>query len=276
MSEIIRVIDLSEFTGLIAPANARCMVEDWNIQGVILQAWGAGNIPGRRNEHFHQAVDTFRTAGITRIDPYVWPPRQWHEAVDWIGDYKRFMSGALYLDVEAGAGVTDEMVDGVEQAGWEPRIYASPAGWRAIMSNTTRYAHLKLWVARYLLRFRRDDGFYTPGFDVSFPRDVFGNSQFGGWNLGDVVGWQTTGTVPNFCHESIDSSLFYASAFKAEEDDMVDQALRNVVADLKQLVTAQGERLDEQAERLEVLEAEADTPETTLAAHSADPDAHHE
>ncbi len=285
MSEIIRVIDLSEFTGPVAHKNARCMFEK-GIRAVIIQAWGGGHIPGRRNEYFHQAVDAFRAAGITKIDPYVWPPREWREALDWIGDYKRFMSGAVYLDVEAGAGVNDSMVVGVREAGWEPRIYASPSSWRTIMGNTDRYADLKLWLARYLNRFRRPDGFYEAGFDVSFPRDVFGVSRVGGWELADVVGWQITGTVPNFCDESVDCSLFYARAFKREEDDMVDQALRNVVSDLKRIVTEQGERLDQQDERLLAIEINSDiddavadagaVQEIALAEHSADPDAHHE
>lgn len=215
MSETIRVIDLSEYTGPVLLANARRMTERWNVQGVILQAWGGGNVPGRQNEHFHQAVDVFREVGITAIDPYVWPPRDWQGAIDWIGDYKRFMSGALYLDVEAGAGVSDAMIDGVRQAGWEPRIYASPSSWTRIMGNTNRYADLKIWVARYLLRFRRTDGFYQPGFDVDFPNHAFGPSgPFGGWVTKDVVGWQTTGTVPNFAGESVDTSIFFRSAFQ--------------------------------------------------------------
>lgn len=216
MSETIRVIDLSEYTGPVLLANARCMVNRWNVQGVILQAWGGGNVPGRRNEHFHQAVDVFREVGITRIDPYIWPPSDWAAALDWIGDYKRFMSGAVYLDVEAGAGVTDEIVSGVRRAGWEPRIYASPFSWNQIMSNTTKYSDLKLWVARYLLRFKRPDDFYRPGFDVEFPQDALGGFNMGGWRTRDLVGWQTTGTVPDFCGESVDSSIFFRSAFKEE------------------------------------------------------------
>lgn len=228
--ETIRVIDLSEFTGPVLLANARRMAQRWDVQGVILQAWGGGNVPGRRNEHFHQAVDVFREAGITNIDPYVWPPSDWRAALDWIGDYKRFMSGAVYLDVEARAGVTDDIINGVRQAGWEPRIYASPGSWVKIMGRTTRYADLKLWVARYLLRFRQTDGFYRPGFDVNFPEDALGGFIMGGWNVDDLVGWQTTGTVPDFCGESVDSNIFFRSAFKEEvepissdeeEDDMI-------------------------------------------------------
>lgn len=286
MSEIIRVIDLSEFTGPIAPANARCMVEDWNIQGVILQAWGAGNIPGRRNEHFHQAVDVFRKAGITRIDPYVWPPRQWREAIDWIGDYKRFMSGSLYLDVEAGAGVDDAMVNGVREAGWEPRIYASPASWRTIMGNTDKYSDLKLWLARYLLRFRRVDGFYTPGFDLGaleFPQDAMGNSQVGGWILEDLVGWQITGTVPDFCGESIDSGLFHASAFKEgnmETDEYKElkaqiEGVTKVLADLKKVQADATDLIGRLEELSHSSQDDLDTGAVNLAEHEANPDAHH-
>ena len=199
MKETIRVIDLSEWTGPVLPVNARCMAERWDVQGVVLQAWGGGPLEGRRNEHFHQAVDAFREAGITNIDPYVWPPSDWRAALKWIGDYKRFMSGAVYLDVEARAGVIDGIINGVRQAGWEPRIYASPGSWATIMDNTNRYADLKLWVARYLLRFKRPDDFYRPGFDVNFPEDALGGFIMGGWNVDDLVGWQTTGTVPVVC-----------------------------------------------------------------------------
>ncbi len=231
MSETIKVVDLSEWTGPVLAANAHCMAERHGVQGVILQAWGGGPVPGRRNEHFHQDVDAFRKAGIINIDPYIWPPSDWAAALAWIGDYKQFMSGAVYLDVEAGAGVNDSIVNGVRQAGWEPRIYASPSSWRQIMSNTTRYADLKLWVARYLLRFKRPDDFYHPGFDVDFPQAALGGFDMGGWRTRDLVGWQTTGTVPDFCGESIDSSIFFRSAFKEEvapiptppddEDDMI-------------------------------------------------------
>ena len=232
--ETIRVIDLSEWTGPVLLANARCMAESWGVRGVILQAWGGGNVPGRRNEYFHQTVDTFRAVGITRIDPYIWPPSDWVAALSWIGDYKRFMSGAMYLDVEAGAGVDDSIVDGVRQAGWEPRIYASPASWAVIMRRTTRYADLKLWVARYLLRFQRTDGFYRPGFDVNFPEDALGGFIMGGWRTSDLVGWQTTGTVPDFCGESVDSSIFFRSAFKEEvepipSDDEEDVMIKNQI-----------------------------------------------
>ncbi len=277
MSEVIRVVDLSEWTGPVPVANARRMAQEQNIQGAILQAWGGGGVPGRRNEYFHQAVDAFREVGITNIDPYVWPPREWREAIDWIGDYKRFMAGALYLDVEAGAGVVDGIINGVRQAGWEPRIYASPNSWRTIMGNTDRYSDLKLWLARYPLRYQLADGFYVPGFYVRFPHDAMGGSQVGGWVLEDLVGWQVTGTVPDFCGESVDTSLFYASAFAREEDgDMEDRVLRGIVGDLKRLVTEQGERLDEQNERLEVLETQADDPQRALDVHEANPDAHHE
>lgn len=220
MSDTIRVVDLSEWTGPVPVANARHM-RALGIEGVILQAWGSGHVPGRRNEYFHSSVEAFREAGITNIDPYIWPPSEWRQALDWIGDYKRFMSGAAYLDVEAGAGVNGGIIDGVRAAGWEPRIYASPHSWNAIMSDTYRYADLKLWLARYLLRFRRPDGYYRPGFDVAFPEAAFapGVPRIGGWRTKDLVGWQTTGTVPDFCGESVDCSVFHRSAFQTEEED---------------------------------------------------------
>lgn len=233
MEKTIRVVDLSEWTGPVLPANARCMAERWSVQGVVLQAWGGGPLEGRRNEHFHQAVDAFREAGITSIDPYVWPPSDWRAALDWIHDYRQFMSGAVYLDVEAGAGVTDSIVNGVRDAGWEPRIYASPYSWKRIMNGTTRYSDLKLWLARYLLRFKRPDDFYRPGFDVEFPQDALGGFNMGGWRTRDLVGWQTTGTVPDFCGESVDSSIFFRSAFKEEAEpiptppDEEDAMLKN-------------------------------------------------
>lgn len=223
MSDTIRVIDLSEWTGPVPVENTRHM-KALGIEGVILQAWGSGHIPGRRNEYFHPSVDAFREAGITNIDPYIWPPSEWRQALDWIGDYKRFMSGAAYLDVEAGAGVDDNIILGVDGAGWEPRIYASPHSWNAIMLDTTRYSDLKLWLARYLLRFRRPDGYYRPGFDVAFPEAAFapGVPRIGGWRTEDLVGWQTTGTVPDFCGESVDCSVFHRRAFQQEEDDMAN------------------------------------------------------
>ncbi len=132
------------------------------------------------------------------------------------------MSGAAYLDVEAGAGVTDDIIEGVRQAGWEPRIYASPFSWNNEMGGTTKYSDLKLWIARYLWRFRREDGYYVSGFDVRFPEDALGGFVMGGWSTKDLVGWQTTGTVPNFCGESVDSSIFYRSAFRPEPEPIPD------------------------------------------------------
>jgi hypothetical protein len=230
MSETIRVVDLSEWTGPVPVENARRMAQEYDVQGAILQAWGSGHIPVRRNEYFHQAVDAFRAAGIRNIDPYIWPPSEWRQALDWIGDYKRFMSGAVYLDVEAGAGVNDEIVNGVEQAGWEPRIYASSGSWAAIMGNTTRYSGRKLWLARYLLRFQRPDGYYVPGFNVTFPETAIGAAGIGGWRTEDLVGWQTTGTVPDFCGESIDSNVFHLSAFQSEEEEEDDPMIQAQMA----------------------------------------------
>jgi hypothetical protein len=222
MNKTIRVVDLSEWTGAVPVENARRMVREYNVQGVILQAWGSGHVPGRRNEFFHQASIAFRVTGITNIDPYIWPPSDWRQALEWItrhDDTRQSLSGALYLDVEAGAGVDDDIINGVRQAGWEPRIYASPSSWATIMDNTTRYSDLKLWLARYLLRFKRDDGYYLPGFDVVFPRDALAG-YIGGWLTRDLVGWQTTGTVLDFCGESVDCSVFHLSAFQQEEDHM--------------------------------------------------------
>lgn len=219
----IRVIDLSEWTGPVPVENARRMADEYQIEGAILQAWGGGGVPGRRNEYFHQAVASFREAGITNLDPYIWPPSDWRAALDWIGESQQYMSGAAYLDVEAGAGVNDGIIEGVRRAGWEPRIYASPSSWAAVMGGTNRYSHLKLWLARYLYRFRRTDGYYTPGFDVRFPEEAFSIYGIGGWKVEDLVGWQTTGTVPDFCGESVDSSIFYRSAFRPEPEPIPDE-----------------------------------------------------
>ncbi len=296
MSDNIRVVDLSEWTGPVPVQNARRMVDEYNIEGVILQAWGSGHIPGRRNEYFHQTVDAFREVGITNIDPYIWPPYEWRQALDWIGRYRPHMSGAVYLDVEAGAGVDDDIISGVRAAGWEPRIYASPHSWRTIMDNTTRYAHLKLWLARYLLRFQLSDGYYTPGFDgVVFPTLAF-DRNVGGWLTKDLVGWQTTGTVPNFCGESVDCSIFHRDAFKQEEeeDDMVSQAefdkLRDEVRAVNDLqnkyLVGQKAAIDLHSgivvaleERITALEADAPDAagwQGALSAHTVNPDAHHE
>lgn len=313
---VIRVVDLSEWTGDVPLEAVRCMVRDQNIEGVILQAWGGGNIPGRRNEFFHEAARAFRDAGVTRIDPYIWPPSDWRAAIEWISASRELMSGALYLDVEAGAGVNDEIVNGVRAAGWEPRIYASPNSWRTIMGNTARYAWLKLWIARYLLRFQRPDGFYRPGFDVDFPDHAFGVTgtlPIGGWTTDDLVGWQTTGTVPNFCNESIDSNVFFEDAFSREEeephmpteeyDEIMERitAQNSVIVDLKRVVHAQGEQLDELETRIDGVRRGAaaglvklderlvpverqthvhgiggpDDWERALDVHAEDPDAHH-
>ncbi len=224
MSEpTIRVIDLSEWTGPVPVENARRMAQEYNIEGAILQAWGGGGVPGRRNEYFHQAVASFMEVGITNLDPYIWPPSDWRSALDWIGESRQYMSGAAYLDVESGAGVDVDIVKGVRAAGWEPRIYASPSSWRTVMADTTHYSNLKLWLARYLRRFRRDDGYYTPGFDVRFPEDARGGLVVGGWSDADLVGWQTTGTVPDFCGESVDCSIFYRSAFRPEPESISDE-----------------------------------------------------
>ena len=216
---IIKVIDLSEWTEAVPVANAECMVAQ-GVEGIILQAYGSGPEPGRRNEYFHQALDAFRVSGVKYFDPYVWAPSDWQAASDWIGDYRRFCAGAMYLDVESGAGVDDGIVAGVKAAGWEPRIYASPSSWAEIMGGTTRYSDLKLWLAKYLLRFQRPDGYYRPGFGVIFPEGALAGTAIGGWGIEDLVGWQTTGTVPDFCNESVDTSVFFEDAFILGEEDM--------------------------------------------------------
>lgn len=224
----IHVVDLSEWTGPVSEAHARCMIEQHGVEGVILQAWGGGPNVGRRNDYFHQAAEAFdrafKAAGKpTYLDPYCWPPSNWEACVRWIGNTKALMSGAFYLDIEAGAGMNQSHVDGVRAAGWEPRVYVSPSGWDELMGNTPRFSDLKLWLARYLLRFRGPDGYYRPGWAVNFPEDAFGNrDRIGGWTKDDLVGWQTTGTVPDFCDESVDTNIFWESAFnpkKEEEDD---------------------------------------------------------
>lgn len=221
---VIRVIDLSEWAEAVPVAHAECMVEQ-GVEGVILQAYGSGPVAGRRNEYFHQALDAFRVAGIKYIDPYVWAPSDWQDAHNWIGDCRRFCAGAMYLDVESGTGVDDAIIAGVRQTGWEPRIYASPSSWAEIMGGTTKYSDLKLWLAKYLLRFQRADGYYRPGFGVVFPEGAWIGTEIGGWGIEDLVGWQTTGTVPDFCGESVDTSVFWEDAFIREGEDDVKAEL---------------------------------------------------
>ena len=107
-----------------------------------------------------------------------------------------------------------------------------------------------------------------------------------GWILEDLVGWQTTGTVPDFCGESIDSSLFWASAFEREgNDDMaVDEQLRAIVKDLKELVQAQGMEIEalltlvepQASEEIAALKTLLDSFDATaLTTHEDNPDAHH-
>ena len=290
---VIRAVDLSEFTKEVPVSAWRCMREKHGVEAAIIQLWGGGFRGGRANFYFHQAVDAALEAGIHKLAAYVWPPKDWGKALDWGGDHMRYMS-AVALDMEAGAPISQVDVHGVEDAGYDAWVYTNPRDWLELMQGVHSFNGNPLWLARYKWLADPRTGFYRARWDASIT-EAFGRTPgLGGWALGELAGWQFTGTVVDFCGESVDLNLMREDAFTVLNggenmpEEVQDIALRKIVGDLKKRVEATDERVDVLEERVDSLEEDTlEQAEITdglagigdpsgLDAHAADPDAHHE
>ncbi len=217
---VIRVVDVSEFTGEIPPAWWGELHRVHDVRAVILQSWGGGNVPGRSNAYFHQQLMGALAAGM-KAAAYVWPPEDWSSAIHHIGADKRHLA-FLALDIEAGRGVAEAHLEGVRAQGLKAVIYTNPNDWQNIMGGTLDFSHEALWLARY--HWRAPEGqLYALRWDITIDR-AFGNySAVGGWrrDTSKLAGWQFTGTT-KFRLETLDLNLFYESAFDMEDDDMAE------------------------------------------------------
>lgn len=184
----VRAIDWSEWTGPIDTSFFERIQVEHNIKGIIPQLWGGGMNAGRKNDYFHSALDLALKAGLKCYGAYVWPPSDWARAVYFAGSAMADIP-ILWLDVEAGAGVSQGMFDGLDAAGIKSGIYASPGSWSAIMNNTLRFADRPLWVARY----PRD---LHPADIIVWESDLaraLAGYRMGGWV--EPVAWQFRGTT---------------------------------------------------------------------------------
>ena len=219
MPDLIRVVDVSEFTTTIPHSWWRDLRDRYGVKAAVIQAWGGGYVPGRRNEHFAQHVEGGLRADMG-ISTYVWPPRDYVDAFRWIerSGYKDEL--AFYAhDIEQGAGVTQPYVEAADQWLGRPSwIYASPGSWRQIMGNAAQYADHSLWLARYPLSPERPGG-NTVWWPIHV-MDPFGGYEVGAWT--EARGWQFQGTT-RIGDETCDLNLFHADAFDIQqegEDDM--------------------------------------------------------
>lgn len=223
MSEVIRVLDVSEFTREIDPS---WWVSARDVQGVraaVIQAWGGGPVAGRENVYFAQQLAGARAADLG-VATYIWPPKGWAAALQHIGDLKQQLA-FVALDMEAGASVERAHVDGVIAAGLRPVIYTNPSDWASTMNASVEFADVALWLARYHWRAPSGEGFYRLRWDITIDRAFGSSTAVGGWprNTNKLAGWQFAGTT-QLGVESVDLNLFYASAFEiGEEDEMTEQ-----------------------------------------------------
>lgn len=214
---IIRAVDVSEFTREISPEWWRMVRDQHSVKAAVIQAWGGGPNRGRQNDYFLQQLNGAIAAGL-HVAAYCWPPRDWQQAIGWINGSRQHIA-FFALDIEAGAGVTREMVDGVRAAGYRPVIYTNPNDWNGIMHGTIGFSDEALWLARY--HWRAPTGqLYAVRWDVGIDK-AFGTAQaVGGWkrDTKKIAGWQFTGTA-QLGAETVDLNLFYESAFDLPEGD---------------------------------------------------------
>lgn len=214
----IRVVDVSEYTTEIPFSWWEALSADHNVEAAVIQAWGGGYVPGRRNEHFAQHVEG-ALKSLLKVSAYVWPPREYEQAFRWIeqSGYKSELSFYAH-DIEAGEGVNLSIVSAADQ--WLGRlswIYASPSSWSTIMSGRTlEFSDHPLWLARYRLSPDR-----TGGNAVWWPEnyDPFGPYVLGLW--AEARGWQFQGTT-TIDGESCDLNLFHADAFEVQAREEID------------------------------------------------------
>lgn len=225
---VLRGVDVSEFTREISPAWWEMVRDQHGIRCAVIQAWGGGYIGGRSNAHFHQQVAGARAAGL-KVAAYVWPPREWNEAINWIGDARPYMA-FLALDVEVPEGMDPSFprverayVSGVAARNLKPVIYTSPSEWQNVMSGDTTFGDLPLWLARYKW-VAGPDGYYRERWDVSVS-DAFGVADHvGGWRPGDgkLIGWQFAGTT-QVGEETCDLNIFGGWPQEEEEGMASDE-----------------------------------------------------
>lgn len=220
MVNLIRVVDVSEYTTTIPHSWWTQLRDEYGVKAAVIQAWGGGYVPGRRNEHYGQHVEGALKADMG-VATYVWPPHEYERAFQWIEwcGYKEEL--ALYAhDVEQGAGVTQLYLEDADQwLGRESWIYASPSSWNRIMGGGQQYASRSLWLARYPRSPERHGGntvWWPPRYNP------FASYRVGGWQ--EARGWQFQGTT-RISGESCDLNLFHADAFdrlpkEEEEKDM--------------------------------------------------------
>ena len=214
----MRVLDVSEWTGPIDFAWWKKQRQEQGIGAAIIQCWGSGGVPGRRNEYLRQHTQGALEAGL-KVATYCWPPSEWAEAIEWIGDLKHHYA-FFALDVEANARVMEADVLGVRGAGLPPVIYASPSSWASIMGNARIFNNLPLWLARYPWTVPPESAYYRVRWDVRLG-DAMGDFQIGGWEERDIIGWQFTGTV-SLPPETADLNVFREDVF-GKEDEMTPE-----------------------------------------------------
>ncbi|KKN41486.1 hypothetical protein LCGC14_0723000 [marine sediment metagenome] len=225
--DLIRVVDVSEYTTTISHEWWRTVRDRHGVRAAVVQAWGGGYVPGRRNEHFAQHVEGALKAGLG-VAAYVWPPRDYEGAFRWIEQSGYKSELAFYAhDIEQGAGVTQRCVEAADQwLGRQSWIYASPSSWREIMGRASQYADHPLWLARYPLSPER-----LGGNSVWWPRDdadPFGGYAVGAWR--EARGWQFQGTTA-IGGETCDLNLFHDDAFRIQQEGDEDMWLDEFVLD---------------------------------------------
>lgn len=213
----IRGVDVSEYTTEIPFSWWEALSADHNVEAAVIQAWGGGYVPGRRNEHFGQHVEG-ALRSLLKISAYVWPPREFEPASRWIeqSGYKSELSFYAH-DIEQGEGVAPGIVQAADQ--WLGRLswmYGSPSSWAQIMGSTLQYADHPLWLGRYPLSPERPGGnaLWWPESYVPF-----GPYRVGGWE--EARGWQFQGTT-TIDGESCDLNLFHADAFEVQAREEID------------------------------------------------------
>ena len=237
MSEVIRVLDVSEFTREIDPAWWISARDVQQVRAAVIQVWGGGYTGGRKNVHFQQQVAGAQAAGLG-VAAYCWPSHQWADAVAHIDQsrVRREDLAFFALDMEP-SGNTDPTVkrahvDGVIASGLKPVIYTNPSDWKSAMNASVEFADIALWLARYHWRAPAGSSFYRLRWDITIDKAFGSSTSVGGWprNTKRLAGWQFAGTT-QLGAESVDLNLFYARAFEmAEEDDMATEEEREARA----------------------------------------------
>lgn len=229
--QVLRAVDASEWTGPIRRDVFRLLRQDRGVTVFLAQAWGGGPIGDRRNEYYHQAVDNALAEGC-KVAAYCWPPSDWENCLEWMQGTREPVT-TLALDVEAGAGVTPAMVQGLRTKGVSPVIYGSPSSWASIMGGSVDpvYAACPLWLARYVYSNPAEAGVWWPN-DL---QDAFGGYTVGGWTPETLGGWQFQGSTPIY-GETFDLNLVYADMLDHQGTEENMEELLRRMAELQETV----------------------------------------